>query len=88
MHPGNSYRLYAKISNRDQTMLGCEADPVMITGPCGCRFTKMRSPTEIDPTHDGAGHVLFADGTVRGFRERSQRRISYWERVGGLPPAP
>jgi prepilin-type processing-associated H-X9-DG protein len=86
MHPGNSYNLYAKITDRDVTMLGFEGDAVLETGGCGCRFRTMVPPDEVDPSHNGGGHILFADGTVRHYNERTERMRETWERRAGMDP--
>jgi len=83
MHPENSFRLYASITNRDETSVGFEADALNETANCGCRFHTMIEPEEIDTTHFGGGHILFANGSVRLYTEPEQRKVLYWEKKAG-----
>jgi len=83
MHPANSYRFYSEITRRTGTPIGFEGDAVNQTGGCGCRFHLMLYPDEIDPNHNGGGHMLFADGTVRLIRDEpatsiNERKITSW----------
>jgi len=83
MHPNNSYVLYANITNRDETLLGLEGDALNESGNCGCRFHTMIPPDEVDTTHFGGGHILFANGTVKLFDDPVQRKVAYWEKKAG-----
>jgi len=83
MHPANSYRFYSDITRRTGTPIGFEGDAINQTGGCGCRFHMMVYPDEIDPNHDGGGHMLFADGTVKLIKDDptttvNERKVSSW----------
>ena len=83
MHPNNSLKLYASITNRDETMLGFEGDPVYIMGTCNCRFVDLKPPEEVDTTHFGGGNILFANGSVKLYTEPEMRKLLYWEEKAG-----
>ena len=87
MHPQNSFAVYASITKRSQTLLGAEADALNETNPnsCGCRFQAQFPPVELDTTHFGGGHILFADGSVKLITEPALRKIEYWEQLVGWP---
>ena len=85
MHPRNSYEWYASIGNRTNHILGLEGDAMNETGGCGCRFHVALHPKELDTSHYGGGHILFADGSVRLITEPvklnpSRLRLQTWEK--------
>jgi len=85
-HPENSYRALASISRQNKTILGFEGDGLYKLGGCGCHFTVQLAPEEVDATHFGGGHVLFADGSVKYFRNPKERKRWYFERLAGWSP--
>jgi len=80
-HPANSMVPYAAISNRTETPLAFEADAFNETGGCGCRFHTQIPPIELDTSHFGGGHILFADGSVQLYTDKPRRQILYWENL-------
>ena len=86
MHPEHSYKVLASITNQDETMLGFEGDPLYETANCGCRFHSMRPPNEVDVSHFGGGHVLYADGTVRPVSDPEERKRVTMETKNGWDP--
>ena len=87
MHPANTFKVYATLTRRSSTMLGIEGDALLETNPnsCGCRFHLCLPPKEIDTTHFGGGHCLFADGSVKLIDNVKERKLSYWEELAGWP---
>ena len=81
MHPRNSLDYYPNITNRSVHVLGMEADALneVGSGTCGCRFHLTEHPLELDTTHFGGGHILFADGSVRLFTTKNERLVATWE---------
>ena len=85
MHPENSYKQLASITNQGRVPLALEADPFYIGGGCGCRYRQLKAPVEIDTTHFGGAHILFVDGSVELFTDPVKRRLATWEDEAGWP---
>jgi len=83
MHPENSYKVLASITNQDETMLAMEGDALYEVANCGCRFSTARPPEEVDYTHFGGGHILFVDGTVKLVTDPEERKRRTWEAKAG-----
>ena len=83
MHPENSYKVLAWITDQDETMLSMEGDALYVVANCGCRFHSARPPEEVDYTHFGGGHILFVDGTVRLITDPVERKRRTWEAKAG-----
>jgi len=86
MHPENSQKALASITNQDKTILSFEGDPLHVLRPCRCRFKAMFPPEELDTTHFGGGHILFVNGAVELFTSTEERRRVTWERRAGWDP--
>ena len=86
MHPENSLKAMAAITNQDETPLSFEGDPLHVMRPCGCRFSAMFPPEELDTTHFGGGHILFVNGAVKLFTSAEERRRVTWEIRAGWDP--
>lgn len=86
MHPENTYKRLASITNQDTRVVGFEGDALYTTACCGCRFHIARPPNEVSPTHSGGGHVLFLDGTVRYFDDPDERTREALEIMSGWDP--
>ncbi len=84
MHPANTYRMLASVTNADETLLGFEGDAYYETGMCGCRFHRTDPPVELDVTHSGGAHVLFVNGTGQLYTTQEERALHYWERKAGF----
>jgi len=81
MHPANTCVPYSSISDRPETPFGFEADAFNETANCGCRFHTQVPPIELDTSHFGGGHILFADGSVQLYTDKARRQISYWQNL-------
>jgi len=86
MHPENSYKMVAAITNQDRRLVGFEGDALYLTMNCGCRFHTAEPPREVSPTHFGGGHVLFLDGSVRYYDDPDQRKREALEIMSGWDP--
>ena len=97
MHYYNSFRPFSSITRPSQWPLGFEADALNISDPtcCGCRFHFTHPPKQLDTTHFGGAHILFADGSVRLIKGLAtvktdkgkvltDRDIEYWEYINNF----
>jgi len=86
MHPENSHKPLASITNQDETPLSFEGDPLHRLRPCRCRFEATFPPEELDTTHFGGGHILFVNGAVKLFTSAEERQRVTWEKKAGWDP--
>ena len=70
-----SDRVLSRITRRSESPMFFEADPVNLTGNCGCRFHVQRAPTMAETYHDGGSNCAYLDGSVQMIWTEKERTI-------------
>ena len=73
----------SRITRRARTPMFFEADPINLSGNCGCRFHYQESPKEAAIYHDGGSNCAYMDGSVRIIYTKTDRLIDRGAKVKG-----
>jgi len=73
----------SRITRRATTPVFFEADPINLSGNCGCRFHVQESPKEAATYHDGGSNCAYIDGSVRMIYTKEDRLIDRTPKIKG-----
>lgn len=74
--PVLSDRVLSSIIRRSESPVFFEADPLNLSGNCGCRFHVQNPPNSAETYHDGGSNCALLDGSVRWISTKRERAIT------------